>query len=324
MKAICISKYGGPEVLELREFPAPQADVNGVLIRVMATVAAAADCAFRSGKPILARAFTGILKPRKIPGDVFAGVVEDIGQGVTRFKIGDRVYGSSGGAFGTNAEYLALPESAAIAGIPEGITFAQAACISEGAITALPFLRDGGKITKGKRVLINGASGGVGVYAVQLARHFEAHVTAVCGPANLAMVRELGADAVVDYTKEDFTARGEAYDIILDAVGKRSFSHCKKALTQGGAYLTTVPAAGVIFRKLLPTKPEGKKAVFMATGLRKPEEKRADLQYLNALMEAGKIKAVIGKTFSLVEMAEAHKYVETGHKMGSAAVIVHE
>lgn len=322
MKAISVMKYGGPEVLEIREAPMPKVDDKGVLIRVMATVAAASDCAFRSGKPALARVFTGLMKPSKIPGDVFAGVVESVGRGATRFQPGDRVYGASGEAFGTNAEFLTLDEDAAIEKMPEGIGFAEAACVSEGAITALPFLRDGGNIAEGKRVLINGASGGVGVYAVQLAKHFGAKVTAVCGPDNLAFVRDLGADETVDYTKENFTARGQAYDIIFDAVAKSSFSRCERALAPQGVYLTTFPTAGVLLRMLLSGRSKGKRAVFMATGLRKPEEKRKDLLILNALMEAGKLKAVIGRTFRWQEMAEAHRYVEAGHKRGSAAVVI--
>lgn len=324
MKAVSVMKYGGPEVLEIREAPVPKVDDRGVLIRVMATVAAVSDCAFRSGKPALARVFTGLVRPGKIPGDVFAGVVESVGRGATRFQPGDRVYGSSGEAFGTNAEYLVLTEDAAIEKMPAGIGFLEAACVSEGAITALPFLRDGGHIAPGKKVLINGASGGVGVYALQLARHFGAKVTAVCGPENLSLVRELGADEAVDYTKEDFTACGETYDIIFDAVAKSSFSRCERALAPGGVYLTTFPSPGVLLKMLLTGRSRGKRAVFMATGLRKPEEKRKDLLYLNELMEAGKLKPVIGRTFRWQEMAEAHRYVESGHKRGSVAVVIGE
>jgi NADPH:quinone reductase-like Zn-dependent oxidoreductase len=249
---------------------------------------------------------------------VFAGVVEEpMGSEFTR---GDKVYGSSGEAFGTNAQYIALPENQAVARMPANVTFEEAAAISEGSLTALPFLRDHAKLKTGQRILINGASGGVGVYAVQLAKHFGAHVTAVCGSANLEFVRSLGADSVIDYTKEDFTQTSERYDVIFDAVGKSSFKRCKRALTPNGIYLSTVPTAGLMLSMLLTSKSNGKRAVFAATGLRKPNEKKRDLEYLNSLIEQGKLKAVIGKRFSFDQISDAHRYVETGHKRGSATV----
>lgn len=203
-----------------------------------------------------------------------------------------------------------------------GLDFADAACICEGTLTALPFLRDSAKISKGQKILINGASGGVGVYAVQLAKYFGAHVTGVCSTKKVSLVKSLGADSVIDYTKHDFTADTEAYDIIFDAVGKSSFSRCKKCLRPGGVYLTTVPSANIMLSMMAGAFSKNKKAVFSATGLRKPEEKRKDLLFLNTLINAGEIKSVIGKTFSLEQMANAHSYVETGHKRGSAAVLI--
>lgn len=321
MRAILAEKYGGPEVLKLREVEKPSPKENEVLIRIEATVAAFADCAFREGKPFISRLFTGLVKPRTIPGDVFAGVIESIGSAVTKFKAGDEVYGSSGTSLGTNAEYIALSEDEAIAAKPKNVSFEEAAAISEGALTALPFLRDSGRIKKGQSVLINGASGGVGVSAVQLAKYFGADVTAVCGPQNTELAGSLGADSVIDYTKADFTESGLKYDIIFDAVGKSSFSRCKKALAKEGIYLTTVPSAGIMISALL-TSFSRRKAVFAATGLRKPPEKAKDLRLLGNIVESGAFKAVISKTFSLEQMAEAHRYVETGHKRGHAAVTV--
>jgi NADPH:quinone reductase-like Zn-dependent oxidoreductase len=321
MRAILAAKYGGPEVLEIQEFAKPSPKDNEVLIRIDSTVAAFSDCAFRKGRPYISRLFSGLLKPRQIPGDVFSGVVEWAGKAVTKFKAGDEVYGSSGSAMGTNAEYIVLSEDEAIAVKPKNITFEEAAAISEGALTALPFLRDNGKIRKGQKVLINGASGGVGASAVQIAKYFGTDVTAVCGPQNIERVKSLGADHVIDYTKADFTASGEKYDIIFDAVAKSSFSQCRRVLSAEGIYLTTVPSAGVMVSMLF-TSSAKQKAVFAATGLRKPSEKRKDLNLLNSIIEDGKLKAVIGKTFSLEQMADAHRYVETGHKVGNAAVTV--
>ncbi|MHB1315763.1 MAG: NAD(P)-dependent alcohol dehydrogenase [Christensenellales bacterium] len=321
MKAILAAKYGGPDVLMIQEVEKPSPKDNEVLIRIESTVAAFPDCAFREGKPFISRLFTGLIKPKQIPGDVFAGVIEWAGKAVSQFKAGDEVYGSSGSSFGTNAEYIALSEDEAIVAKPRNIPYEEAAAISEGALTALPFLRDSGKIKKGQKVLINGASGGVGVSAVQLAKYFGADVTAVCGPKNIELVKSLGADKVIDYTREDFTKSGDCYDIIFDAVAKSSFSRCKKALSDEGIYLTTIPSAGIMISALL-TSFSKRKAVFAATGLRKPSEKREDLHLLSTIIEAGKLKAVIGRTYPLEQMADAHRYVETGHKTGNAVIAV--
>lgn len=321
MKAIFAARYGGPDVLEIRDVDKPSPKENEVLIRVVSTVAAFPDCAFRAGKPFISRFFLGLFKPGLIPGDVFAGVVESAGGAVRRFKPGDKVYGSSGSSFGTNAEFIALREDEAIAAMPLNVSYGEAAAVSEGALTALPFLRDAGKIKEGYNVLINGASGGVGVSAVQIAKYFGACVTAVCGPSNIGLVTSLGADKAVDYTKADFTASGEKYDVIFDVVAKSSYSRCKKALTKQGLYLTTVPSAGIMLSALL-TSFSKKKARFAATGLRKPSEKIKDLELICALTEAGKLKAVIGKAYALEQMADAHRLVETGHKRGSVVVAV--
>lgn len=321
MRAILAAKYGGPDVLKIQEVEKPSPKDNEVLIRIESTVAAFPDCAFREGKPFISRLFTGLVKPKHIPGDVFAGVIESTGKAVSQFKAGDEVYGSSGSSFGTNAEYIALSEDEAIAAKPKNITYEEAAAISEGALTALPFLRDYGKIKKGQKVLINGASGGVGVSAVQLAKYFGADVTAVCGPKNIELVKSLGAERAIDYTKADFTTSGEKYDIIFDAVAKSSFSQCKKVLSMEGIYLTTVPSAGIMISMLF-TSFSKRKAGFAATGLRKPSEKRKDLNLLSTIIEAGKLKAVIGRTFSLEQMADAHRYIETGHKRGNSVIVV--
>jgi len=322
MKAVQCNKYGGPEVLYIKDMNKPEPKDNEVLIRIRATVAAPADSAFRKGDPAIARLFTGLLRPKQIPGDVIAGTIEAVGKDVTRLKIGDEIYGSSGAKFGANAEYITLAETDAISEKSRNVTFEEAAAISEGAITALPFLRDSGKIKKGDRVLIIGASGGVGVYAVQLAKHFGAHVTGVCGPKNLQFVRDLGADRVIDYTKSDYLAVGSTYRIIFDAVGKSRFSRCKKALLPGGVYLTTVPTGSAMLHMLFTSIAGKKKAVFSATGLRKPEDKTKDLVTLRRLIEEGTLKPVIDRSYTLSQIADAHRYVDTGHKRGSVVVRV--
>ncbi len=321
MKAIRAMKYGGPEVLKIHEVPKPLPKDNEVLIRIKATIAAYPDCAFREGKPLVSRFFTGLVRPKQIPGDVFAGIVESTGKAVSQFKAGDEVYGSSGSSFGTNAQYITLSEDQAIAAKSQSISFEEAAAISEGVLTALPFLRDKGKIKKGQKVLINGASGGVGVAAVQIAKYFGADVTAVCGPENIELVKSIGAKRAIDYTKDDFTASGDKYDIIFDAVAKSSFSRCKKALTEEGIYLTTVPSASIMLNMLLSSFSK-RKAVFAATGLRKPAEKREDLNLISAMIDTGKLKAIIGRTFTLEQMADAHRYVGTGHKKGNCVIQV--
>ncbi len=318
MKAVIVTKYGSPDVLRIQEVKDPVPKEGEMLIRIKATVAADPDCAFRSGKPFISRFFTGLLKPKVIPGDVFAGIVEK--SGGSALRPGDKVFGSSGTNFGTNAELIALSSAEAVAPMPQTMTFEEAAAVSEGALTALPFLRDHAKVEKGQRVLINGAAGGVGVYAVQLAKHYGATVTAVCGRDNVEFVKSLGADSVIDYTKEDFTQSENSYDVIFDAVGKSSFGKCKAALTSNGIYLTTVPTPGAMLAMMLTAKSKGQRAVFAATGLRKPVEKKKDLDFLRELIEQGQLKAVIGQSFDFEQMADAHRYVETRHKRGSAAV----
>ena len=320
MKAVVCTRYGMPEVLRLIDVKTPEPGEHEILIRVESTVAAPPDCAFRKGDPFIARFFSGLTRPKNIPGDALAGVVEKTGGRVSLFATGDKVYGSSGVKMGANAEYIVLSQEDALAIMPGNIAFEEAAAISEGSLTALPFLRDGGKIKKGQKILIIGASGGIGVYAVQLAKYYGADVTAVCGPANLELVKSIGADRAVDYTKEDYTQSDERYDIVFDAVSKSTYARCKKILTPHGIYLCTVPSLGILLNMLWTALFGTKKAVVMTTGLRKPAAKKEDLNFLNQLIESGKLWAVIDRTYPLAQIAEAHRYVETGHKKGSVAV----
>jgi len=319
MKAIVYTKFGSPDVLKLKEVTKPTPKDNEVLIRIVATTVAVEDPGIRA-RPGL----NGFLKPKKsILGFYLAGKVEAVGKDVKRFKKGDQVYGNTGlGLLGTYAEYICMPEDGALAMKPASITYEEAAALPNGALTALPFLRDKGNIKSGQKILINGASGAVGTIAVQLAKYFGADVTGVCSTTNLEMVKSLGADKVIDYTKEDFTKNGQTYDIIFDTVGNNPFSRCKGSLTENGIYLTTVPSPATMLQMLWTSRTGGKKVGIAATGLRPSTEKTKELIFLNGLIETGKIKAVIDRSYPLEQIAEAHKYVEAGHKKGNVVINV--
>ncbi|WP_371804299.1 NAD(P)-dependent alcohol dehydrogenase [Candidatus Lokiarchaeum ossiferum] len=321
MKAIICTKYGPPEVLNFKEVEKPTPKDNELLIKIYGAAVNSTDPTFRLGKPAISRLFTGLLKPKHlIPGDVLAGEIETIGKDVTLFKVGDQVFGASINNLGAHAEYICLPEDGQLALKPINMNYVEAAAIVDGALTALPFLRDKGEIQSGQKVLINGASGSVGTAAIQLAKYYGAEVTGVCSTTNLELVTSLGVDNVIDYTEEDFTKTGHTYDIIFDTVAKSSFSKCKKALNEGGIYLTTVPTLPILFQALWTNKFGTKKARFAATGLRPTADKVKDLLVLKELIEAGKLKAAIDKIYSLEQMVEAHRYVEKGHKKGNVSI----
>jgi NADPH:quinone reductase-like Zn-dependent oxidoreductase len=316
MKAIVYTKFGPPDVLQLKEVRKPAPKANEVLIKIYATTVVKEDPDMRA-----APGFNGFLKPRNpILGQELAGEIEAIGKDVTRFKPGDQVFGFD--MFGAYAEYKCMPENGALAIKPVNLSYEEAASVPNGALTALPFLRDKGKIQNGQTVLIYGASGSVGAAAVQLAKYYGAKVTGVCSTTNLEWVKSLGADQVIDYTQEDFTENGKTYDIIFDTVGKRSFSECKGSLTDEGIFLTTVPTPTGILNAILPAKRRGKKVGFIAAGLRSAIEKVKDLVLLTVLIEAGRIKAVIDRHYPLEQIAEAHRYVEQGHKKGNVVITV--
>jgi NADPH:quinone reductase-like Zn-dependent oxidoreductase len=316
MKAIVYEKFGSPDVLQLKEVSKPTPKANEVLIKIHATTVVKEDPDMRASP-----GFNGFLKPRNpILGQELAGEVEAIGKDVTRFKPGDQVFGFD--MFGAYAEYKCMPENGALAIKPANISYEEAASIPNGALTALPYLRDKAKIQSGQSVLIYGASGSVGAAAVQLARYYGAKVTGVCSAANLEWVKSLGANQVIDYTREDFTQNGKTYDIIFDTVGKCSFSACKGSLTAEGIYLSTVPTPAIMFQAFWSSKSGGKKVKFMAAGLRPASEKTKDLIFLAELIEAGKIKPVIDRCYPLEQMAEAHRYVEQGHKKGNVVITV--
>jgi NADPH:quinone reductase-like Zn-dependent oxidoreductase len=330
MKAIVYTEYGPPEVLQLKEVAKPVPKENEILVRNYATSINYGDIVARKFSQIsldefnmplpflfFARLAFGFRKPKKqILGSEFAGEIAAVGKDVTRFKPGDQVFGYLGQSMGADAEYLCIPEDGVVAIKPANVTYEEAAVVPYGAITALNVLRKVA-IQRGQKVLINGASGGIGSAAVQLARYYGAEVTGVCSTSRLELVKSLGAHKVIDYTKEDFTQNRESYDLIFDILGRSSFSRCKESLKENGRYLL----ASFKMKQLVQmvwTSIAGSRKVICALA----PEKSSDLAYISELIEAGNIKASIDKCFPLEQIAEAHRYVEKGHKKGHIAITV--
>jgi NADPH:quinone reductase-like Zn-dependent oxidoreductase len=323
MKAVIWTGYGSPDVLQLKEVEKPIPQDNEVLIRIVATTVTATESTFRKGESLFPKLFTGLMSPKfKTLGEELAGEIEAVGKDVKLFEKGDLVFGTAGPDFGANAEYLCVLEDGVLTTKPTNMSHEEAASSVDGFLTALPFLRDKGNIQSGQKVLINGASGSVGSAAIQIAKHYGAEVTGVISTANMEWVKTLGADKVIDYSKEDFTQNGETYDIIFDAVGKISFSRCKGSLKQKGIFLEAGIGVGIFPHVIWTSLFDGKKAKIAATGLRSPHERTKDLILLKELIEAGKIKPVIDKRFPLEQIVEAHAYVDKGHKKGNVVITV--
>ena len=319
MKAIVYHKFGPPEVLTRAEVPRPTPKGDELLVKVYATTVEVEDPDIRRSPGI-----NGIRKPkRNVLGMEFSGIIDSVGSDVTRFKKGDEVYGNTGMKMGACAEYLCLKENAAISLKPKNCSFLEAASVTNGALTALHFLRDKVVIKQGQNILIIGASGTVGAAAVQLAIFNGAHVTAVCGTKNVNRIKELGAQIVIDYIQSGLGELKEnQFDAIFDVYGKSDLNICKKLLKQKGIYATTVPSLAVAISSLFNSLKSGKKLKMGAAGLRSAGKKTKDLNYLKELIEAGKLKAVIDKVFPLDKTAEAHRYIEEGKKNGTIAIEV--
>ena len=318
MKAIFVTNYGSPDVLQLQETEKPTPKGDEVLVKVSAASVTAADSMMRRGTPRYARLFLGLMRPSKpIPGSGFAGVVEAVGETAKRYKIGDAVFGETGVGFSANAEYVCMSEEGVLAIKPEELTFAQAAAICDGALTSWNFLNRIANIQPGQKVLVNGASGSLGSAAIQIAKTLGAEVTGVCGPSNQAMVKSLGADKVIDYTQQDFIRGHQQYDIIYDAVGKVSFKHCKPALRENGVYLSPVLSLRLLLQMIWSSKFSTKKARFSATGILPIPVLRTLLSEVLEEIKAGNIRPVIDRRYPLAQTAEAHRYVDTGHKKGN-------
>jgi NADPH:quinone reductase-like Zn-dependent oxidoreductase len=324
MKAVLHTAYGPPDELQLKEVEKPVPNDDQVLVRIHATTVTSSDCNVRNltfaptWSLLPMRMQFGLGKPRiDRLGIDLAGEVEAVGKDVSRFKPGDPVFGRPDPALGAHAEYICIAEQGVLAMKPAKLTWEEAACLPLAANTALYFIRDLGSIQAGQRVLINGASGGIGTFAVQLAKYYGAHVTGVCSTSSVEMAQSLGADRVIDYTQEGFASGGETYDVIFDVVGKTSYSRCKNALRKEGLYLATLPTIAIVFQTIWTSMVGGKRVKFGdARG------KAENLRFLGDLADAGKLRAVIDRRYPLEQIVGAFRYVERGHKKGNVVITV--
>jgi NADPH:quinone reductase-like Zn-dependent oxidoreductase len=320
MKAIQSKKYGSPDVFQLSELQKPIPQANEILVRNYATTVTAADIMMRTGLPVIGRLYTGLRKPKRtVLGFEFAGEVVEVGNSVSLFKVGDKVFGGTT-KLGVYAEFVCVSEKDVITTMPDNISYAEAAPVNGSAITVMNFLVGKGKIQKGQKVLINGASGALGTYAIQIAKHYGAEVTGVCSTQNVDLVKSLGADFVIDYTKSDFTKNTNCYDLIFDTVGKSSFTKSKNALTQKGIYLSSVMSPTLLRELLCSRLFSRKKAITSATGLLPVKIRLAYFLELKELLKNGTLKTIIDRQVPLEQMADAHRYVEEEHKRGNLII----
>lgn len=323
MKAIICTKYGAPDVLELREVKKPIPKDNELLIKVHVTTATAADSMMRRADPFICRFFLGFMRPKNaITGTGFSGEIEAVGRNAKSFQVGDQVFGESGINFSANAQYVCVSEDGVLAIKPDYISHEKAATICDGVMTSFNFLKNIVEIKAGQKILINGASGSLGTAAVQIASHFGADVTGVCSSRNVDLVKSIGASKVIDYKKEDFTQARNSYDVIFDTIGKSSFGSCKDSLTKKGCYLSPVLGMNLLLKMLWTSKFTHKKAKFSATGLMPALELRNFLKEIVKLVKDGKIDPIIDRSYKLENTSEAHEYVDTGHKKGNVVIVV--
>lgn len=317
MKAAIHTQYGPPEVVQIREISKPSPSANEVLVRVHASTVNRTDCGFRSAEYFVSRFFSGLIKPKQqILGCEFSGTIESVGESVDSYQIGDRVFGFNDSRFGGHAEYLLRDEQDAMTLMPENLSFEEAAALTEGSHYALCNIR-AAKVQAGQKVLVYGATGAIGSAAVQLLKYFDAGVTAVCNTPNVEIVRSLGADFVIDYTREDFTKTGQQYDFIFDAVGKSSFAVCKKLLKKDGVYISTEPGKNGenIWMALYGLLSGGKRVLFPI-----PYINKEDVIFLKNLAEKGLFKPLIDRIYPLDEIKEAYQYVESRQKIGNVVL----
>jgi NADPH:quinone reductase-like Zn-dependent oxidoreductase len=321
MKSVIVNSYGGPEVLNVENVDKPTPRENEILVKIKATAITAASTFMREGKPYFGRVFIGLRRPKaKTPGTDLSGVIEAVGAAVTKFKVGDKVMAETGLTCGSYAEYICLGEDELIVQHPNNVSAEESTGIIDGACTAMGFFTDAGAITKGQKILINGASGSIGTAAIQLAKLSGAEVTAVCSGKNKALVLDLGADAVLDYTSTDLEKTQEKFDIIFDTVGKISFRKGKKLLTSKGVFMTPVLSFSALLNMMLVSPFASRKLMFSATGMRKHNLRMRDLIALRDLLQSGEIKSVIDRVYTLSQIQEAHSYVDKGHKRGNVVV----
>ncbi len=317
MKAAVQTRYGPPEVVRISAVDKPATGDNEVLVRVHATTVNRTDCACRAARPFFMRFFTGLIRPRvAVLGNEFAGVVEAVGSGVTSFEVGEKVFGYNEGPFGAHAEYMSIPADGSLATMPANVTYQEAAPSTEGSHYALAHIR-AAKIDSGQDVLVYGATGAIGSAAVQLLKSLGATVTAVCDTGHMELVKGLGADRVIDYTAGDFTRDEQKYDVVLDSVGKSSFSHCKRLLKPEGIYISSElgPLAQNPFLALIAPLHGGKKVMFPI-----PKHDQLMVRHIRELIESGRFKPVIDRTYPLDQIVEAYRYVETGQKTGNVVI----
>jgi NADPH:quinone reductase-like Zn-dependent oxidoreductase len=322
LKAVVCTKYGPPEVLQLKEVEKPKPKDNEVLVKIFKVVVGIEDPMHRKGKPYFGRIFVGLTKPRKpILGTEFAGEIEAVGKNVKLFKKGDEVFGATGFGFGCNAEYMCMPEEGFLSVKLQTITFEEAAPVC-GALAAWNMLQAKANIQSGQTILIIDAAGSIGSAAVQIAKASGAEVTGVCSTDDLEFVKSLGADKVIDYSIVDFTKNGQTYDVILDVTGKPSFSHYRNSLSKRGFYLTTYPTLSVLLQMFWTGIFNGKKAIFSATGLMQVSKRLSFLRDLILLCEEGKLKTILDRNYRLDQIAEAHQFVEQGHIRGNVVITI--